>query len=64
MTNSADLKKPTDLDLHLFVKAGHILFRFSRSRVNILMGWQTVCTQIRLKEQSDLGVHCLHMPFC
>ena len=38
MTDSADLKRPTDLDLHLFVKAGHILYRFSRSRVNIHSG--------------------------
>ena len=31
-----------------------------------LVEWQTVKTLIRLllKEQSDLGLHCLHMPFC
>ena len=30
-----------------------------------LVKWQTVPTLIRLllKEQSDLGLHCLHMPF-
>ena len=31
-----------------------------------LVEWQTVNTQIRLllQEQSDLGLHCLHMAFC
>ena len=31
-----------------------------------LMEWQTVYTLIRLlpQEQSDLGLHCLHMLFC
>ena len=30
------------------------------------MEWQTIYTLIRLllKEQSDLGLHFLHMPFC
>ena len=33
--------------------------------LNYLVGWQTVKTLIRLllKEQSDLGLHCLLMPF-
>ena len=28
-----------------------------------LVEWQTVKTLIRLQEQSDLGLQCLHMPF-
>ena len=33
---------------------------------NYLVEWQIVQTQIRLllQEQSDLGLHCLHMSFC
>ena len=34
--------------------------------LEILSGMETVKTLIRLllKEQSDLGPHCLYMPFC
>ena len=43
-----------------------LFFVFNAVVFKYLVEWQTVETLIRLllKEQSDLGLHCLHMPFC
>ena len=68
------LQRPTDLDLQCLQRQG--ISGFSRTRVKFCFFMQRSLKllsgmaksvdpdQTAPLEQSDLGLHCLHMPFC